>query len=53
MLFLQLAEALLERETLNYDDVVELIGPPSFDAAKRKIDPIEFEDSIKNLSSKS
>lgn len=47
-----MAEALLERETLNYDDVVELIGPPTYDAAKRKIEPVEFEDSLKNLSGK-
>ena len=46
----KLAEALLKQETLNYDQVVELIGPPKFDAAKRKIDPIEFEQSLKNLS---
>lgn len=45
-----LAEALLEKETLNYDEVVDLIGPPKYDAAKRKIDPIEFEQSLKNLS---
>lgn len=45
-----LAEALLKQETLNYDQVVELIGPPKYDAAKRKIDPIEFEQSLKNLS---
>lgn len=46
----KLAEALLKQETLNYDQVVELIGPPKYDAAKRKIDPIEFEQSLKNLS---
>ena len=27
----QIAEALLEKETLNYDDVVDLIGPPPFE----------------------
>lgn len=47
---LQLAESLLEKETLNYDEVVELIGPPKYESAKRKIDPVEFEDSLKNLS---
>lgn len=46
---MQLAEALLKRETLNYDEVVELIGAPKYEAAKRKIDPIEFENSIKNV----
>lgn len=45
-----MAEALLEKETLNYDEVVALIGPPTHEAAKRKIDPIEFENSIKNIS---
>ncbi|KAJ6640139.1 Paraplegin [Pseudolycoriella hygida] len=47
---IKLAEALLERETLNYDEVVELIGPPKYESAKRKIDPMEFEDSLKKLS---
>uniref|UniRef100_A0A2M4AK86 Putative aaa+-type atpase n=1 Tax=Anopheles triannulatus TaxID=58253 RepID=A0A2M4AK86_9DIPT len=45
-----LAEALLEHETLNYDQVVELIGPPKYDDAKRKIEPVEFEDSIQKLA---
>lgn len=45
-----LAETLLKQETLNYDQVVELIGPPKYDAAKRKVDPIDFEQSLKNLS---
>lgn len=45
-----MAESLLEKETLNYDEVVELIGPPKYESAKRKIDPVEFEDSLKNLS---
>lgn len=45
-----MAEALLVKETLNYDDVVALIGPPKYDAARRKIDPVEFEESIKSLS---
>lgn len=44
-----MAEALLERETLNYDDVVTLIGPPQYEPAQRKIEPVEFEDSLKNL----
>ncbi|XP_038105348.1 paraplegin [Culex quinquefasciatus] len=45
-----LAEALLDKETLNYDQVVELIGPPAYDDAKRKIEPVEFEDSLKKLA---
>lgn len=48
----QLAEALLERETLNYDQVVELIGPPAFADEKRKVEPIEFEETLSNLSKK-
>ncbi|KAG5666714.1 hypothetical protein PVAND_014729 [Polypedilum vanderplanki] len=46
----KLAETLLEKETLNYDEVVELIGPPAHAENKNKIEPIEFEDSINNLS---
>lgn len=46
----KLAEALLVKETLNYDQVVELIGPPVYDAAKRIVDPVEFEHSLRNLS---
>lgn len=49
---LKLAEALLERETLNYDQVVELIGPPAHEDAKRKVEPIEFEETLTNLSKK-
>lgn len=45
-----LAEALLEKETLNYDQVVELIGPPAYDSAKRKMDPADFEHSLKDLT---
>lgn len=45
-----LAEALLDKETLNYDQVVELIGPPAYDDAKRKIEPVEFEDSLTKLA---
>lgn len=49
-LCLQLAEALLEKETLDYDEVVSLIGPPPFDSAKRRVESVEFEQSLKNLS---
>lgn len=45
-----LAEALLLKETLNYDQVVELIGPPKYDSAKRKMDPADFEHSLKDLT---
>lgn len=47
---MQLAEALLVKETLNYDEVVELIGAPLHEEAKRKIEPLEFEDSLKSLT---
>jgi len=40
----QLAEALLEKETLTYDDVEKLIGPPPF-GKKRLVEPAEFEKS--------
>ncbi|XP_034105351.1 paraplegin [Drosophila albomicans] len=46
----KLAEALLEKETLDYDEVVSLIGPPPFDPAKRQVEAVEFEQSLKNLS---
>ncbi|PSN48736.1 Paraplegin [Blattella germanica] len=41
----QLAETLLKKETLNYDDVEKLIGPPPY-GKKRLIAPAEFEDSV-------
>ncbi|XP_050295330.1 paraplegin [Anthonomus grandis grandis] len=40
-----LAESLLKKETLNYDDVEKLLGPPPF-GKKKLIDPAEFEESI-------
>lgn len=43
-----IAEALLKKETLNYNDVVELIGPPPH-PGKKFIDPVEFEMSVRNL----
>ncbi|XP_054012405.1 paraplegin [Hylaeus anthracinus] len=36
-----LAEALLEKETLTYDDVEKLLGPPPF-GKKRLVEPAEF-----------
>lgn len=48
----KLAEALLIKETLNYDEVVELIGPPLHESAKKKIDPVDFEDSLSSLTQK-
>ncbi len=47
-----MAEALLEKETLSYDEVVILIGPPAHDVANRALEPVEFEKSLKNLVEK-
>ncbi|XP_060535488.1 paraplegin [Cylas formicarius] len=41
-----LAETLLKKETLNYDDVEKLLGPPPF-GKKNLIDPADFEELIK------
>ncbi|KAF2901674.1 hypothetical protein ILUMI_04517 [Ignelater luminosus] len=41
-----LAESLLKRETLNYEDVETLIGPPPF-GKKKLIEPAEFEESVR------
>lgn len=41
-----LAESLLKKETLNYDDVEALLGPPPF-GRKHLIDPNEFEEFMK------
>ena len=41
---LQLAEELLKRETLNYEDIVKLIGPPPF-PNKQKLDIIDWDDT--------
>merc|ERR1711874_854445 len=49
-----LAERLLEVETLNYDDVVALIGPPPH-GKKNLVSPLEYEQRIKeeaNLAEK-
>lgn len=48
----KLAEELLKNESLNYEQVVELIGPPKNEAAKKKIDSVEFEQSLNDLTSK-
>lgn len=45
-----LAEALLQRETLNYDEVVELIGEPANASSRKKIESFDFEDSLNKLS---
>ena len=41
-----LAQALLARETLNYDDVVELLGPPPH-GKKALVSPADFEAQLK------
>lgn len=46
----QLAETLLKKETLTYEDVVGLIGPPPF-GKKNLIDPADYETSVKVPSS--
>ncbi|XP_077301487.1 SPG7 matrix AAA peptidase subunit, paraplegin [Arctopsyche grandis] len=47
-----LAETLLAKETLNYDDVERLIGPPPH-GRKKLIEPVEFEMAINNFSNTS
>lgn len=42
---LQIAEALLKKEVLNYDDVEALIGPPPH-GKKNLIEPADFELSV-------
>lgn len=43
--FFQLAENLIRKETLNYNDVEVLIGPPPF-GKKRLVEPADFEESV-------
>ncbi|KAJ8737297.1 hypothetical protein PYW07_000568 [Mythimna separata] len=43
-----LAEALLKKETLNFQDVEKILGPTPF-PKKKFIEPVEFETSLKNL----
>lgn len=42
----KLAEMLLIKETLNYDDVERLLGPPPF-GEKKLIEPADFEESLR------
>ena len=44
-----LAQKLLEVETLNYDDVVALIGPPPH-GKKNLVSPVEYEQSLRDQS---
>nr|CAH7757725.1 unnamed protein product [Callosobruchus chinensis] len=41
-----MAETLLKKETLNYADIVELLGPPPFEN-KKLVEPAEFEENIR------
>ncbi|KAL0902773.1 hypothetical protein ABMA27_000575 [Loxostege sticticalis] len=43
-----LAEELLKKETLNYKEVEAILGPPPF-PRKKFIDPVEFENNLRNL----
>ncbi|CAB3258918.1 unnamed protein product [Arctia plantaginis] len=47
-LLTNLAEELLKKETLNYKDVEKILGAPPF-PKKNLIDPVEFEQSLKNM----
>ncbi|KAJ8924721.1 hypothetical protein NQ315_000873 [Exocentrus adspersus] len=42
----ELAETLYKKETLNYDDVEKLLGPPPY-GNKKFIDPAEFEENVR------
>ncbi|KAJ8977741.1 hypothetical protein NQ317_005730 [Molorchus minor] len=43
---IQLAETLIKKETLNYDDVEVILGPPPYNN-KKFIDPAEFEENVR------
>lgn len=43
-----LAEELLKKETLNFQEVKSILGPTPF-PRKKFIDPVEFESNLKNL----
>ncbi|KAJ8737461.1 hypothetical protein PYW08_000056 [Mythimna loreyi] len=45
---IMLAEALLKKETLNFQDVENILGPTPF-PKKKFIEPVEFENNLKNL----
>jgi spastic paraplegia protein 7 len=42
----KLAELLLLKETLNFEDVEELLGPPPF-GKKHLVSPVEYEEGLK------
>ncbi|KAJ8956005.1 hypothetical protein NQ318_006279 [Aromia moschata] len=43
---IKLAETLFKKETLNYDDVESILGPPPY-GNKKLIDPAEFEENVR------
>ncbi|XP_052752497.1 paraplegin [Galleria mellonella] len=43
-----LAEELLKNETLNFQQVQDILGPPPF-PRKKFVDPVEFENSLRNM----
>ncbi|KPI92022.1 Paraplegin [Papilio xuthus] len=45
---INLAEELLKKETLSFEDVKAILGPPPF-PRKKFIDPVEFENNLKSL----
>ena len=45
IILVQLAEALLKKETLAYEEVEQLIEPPPF-GKKRLVEPADFESSM-------
>jgi len=45
----QLSQLLLKKETLNYQDVEELLGPPPF-GKKHLVSPIDFDQQLKRQS---
>ena len=45
----KMAQALLEKETLNYDDVEKLIGAPPH-GKKHLVSPVDFEQSLNQQS---
>jgi spastic paraplegia protein 7 len=42
----KMAEALLEKETLNYEDVEKLLGAPPH-GKKHLVSPVDFENQLK------
>ena len=45
----KMSEALLAKETLNYDDVEKLLGPPPH-GKKHLVSPVDFENGLNEQS---